>query len=50
MVLYGVTLLIVLVVAIGTSTTSGVGEPGHDQMDRVSHSDYELHKSIDHVP
>ncbi len=48
-VLHGVGLLIVLVVAIGTSTTSG-GQPGHDQMNPVSHSDYELHKSIGHGP
>jgi hypothetical protein len=49
-ILYGVALLIVLVVAIGTSSTSGVVQPGHDQMNPVSHSDYELHRSIGHVP
>ena len=49
-VLYGVAFLIFLVVAIGTSTSSGHGQPGHDQMNPVSHSDYELHKSIGHVP
>jgi hypothetical protein len=49
-VLYGVAFLMFLIVAIGTSTSSGPGQPGHDQMNPVSHSDYELHKSIGHVP
>ena len=48
-VLYGVALLITLGVAIGASSSNGSGTPGHDRMVPVSHSDYELHKSIGHV-
>jgi hypothetical protein len=47
---YGVALLVVLVVSIEGSTTTGVGQPDHTQMNPVSHSDYELHRSIGHVP
>lgn len=36
-------------VALTGSNSTGPGAPSHAQMNPVSHSDYELHKSIGHV-
>jgi len=45
-----VALVIVLAVVAFAGASTGVGTGPHDRMDPVSHSDYELHKSIGHVP
>ena len=37
------------VVAVAGGRSHGPGAPAHDQMNPVSHSDYELHKSIGHI-
>lgn len=50
LVVYAVTLLVLIVVVVGISWTSGVGQPRHGRMDPVSHNDYELHRSIGRVP
>jgi hypothetical protein len=48
--LYLVSLIILFtVVAVAGGGSTGPGAPSHDQMNSVSHSDYELHKSIGHV-
>jgi hypothetical protein len=50
LVLYTVAIVLVGVVAVTATSTTGAGQPVHSQMDPVSHNDYELHKSIGHVP
>ena len=42
---------IILFAIVGFATGGSIGPGGsvHDQMNPVSHSDYELHKSIGHV-
>jgi hypothetical protein len=50
LVLYVVVLVVVAVVAVTMTSTTAAGQPVHAQMDPVSHSDYELHRSIGHIP
>jgi hypothetical protein len=50
LVLYAVAVVLVGVVAVTMTSTTGAGQPVHSQMDPVSHNDYELHKSIGHIP
>ena len=50
LVLYAVAVVVVAVVAVTMTSTTGAGQPVHAPMDPVSHSDYELHKLIGHVP
>ena len=50
LVLYAAAVVIVVVVAVSMTPTTGVGQPVHTRMDPVSHSDYELHRSIGHIP
>lgn len=48
---YLVTLLILLtIITLESGSSTGRGAPVHERMDPVSHSDYELHKSIAHIP
>ena len=49
LVLYLVALVLVVVVAVSVGSTTGNGRPVHSRMNPVSHSDYELHRSIGHV-
>lgn len=49
--LYLVTLVVMFaVVAFAGGVSTGGGPPSHGQMDPTSHNDYDLHKSIGHVP
>lgn len=51
LVLYAVALAVVgLVAIVGMTSTPGTGQSAHSQVNPVSHSDYELHRSIGHVP
>ena len=50
LVLYAVAVVAVVVVAVSMRSTTGAGRPVHSRMDPVSHSDYELHRSIGHTP
>lgn len=48
--LYLVTLVFMFaVVGFAGGDSTSPGTPSHEQMDPVSHSEYELHKSIGHV-
>lgn len=49
LVLYAV-VLFVGVLAVAATSTTGASQTVHSRMDPVSHNDYELHKSIGHVP
>ena len=50
LVLYVVALVLVVIVAVSVTSTTGAGWLAHSRMDPVSHSDYELHRSIGHAP
>ena len=49
LVLYAAVFVIVAVV-VASVPTDGTSQPAHPRTDLVSHSDYELHRSIAHVP
>ena len=49
-VLYVVAVVVVVAFAVGMTSTTGAGPPDHARMDPVSHSAYELHRSIGQTP
>lgn len=49
-VLYAVAVVVVFVVAVSMTSTTGGGRSVHARMDPVSHSAYQLHRSIGQIP